>query len=107
MRRGETYLSLNCLDLFEIVDRVEQLRRLRGVLKRKMTIRSRHRLSIINVGYTKRDAVAHGYSLDFRHRPEADDETHCGLDGFEYNDEVIQDLIAECVTDVVSAFEPL
>lgn len=107
LRRGETYVSLNCLDLFEVGDREEQLRLLRGVLRRKMTVRPRHRLSIINVGYTKGDAASHGYSLDFRHRPEADDETHCGLYGFEYNDEVIQDLIAECVTDVVSAFEPL
>ena len=44
--------------------------------------------------------------LDFRHKPESDDDTHCGLYGFEHNDEVIQDLIAECVTDVVGAFEP-
>ena len=106
LRRGERYLSLNCLDLFEINGREEQLRLLRGVLRRKMTVRATHRLSIINVGRTKHDGASQGYSLDFRHQPEPNDETHCGLYGFEYNDEVIQDLIAECVTDVVSAFEP-
>lgn len=103
LREGEVYLSLNCLDLFETSERGAQIDFLRDVLRQKMTVRSSHRLSIINVGDTKSAARANDYLIDFCHVPEPDDETHCGLYGPEYNDEVIQDMIAECVTEVVKA----
>ena len=44
--------------------------------------------------------------LDFRHEPEPDDNSHCGIYGMEYNDALVQDLIAESVLDVVSAYTP-
>ena len=42
--------------------------------------------------------------LEFKHKPESNDYTHCGLYGPEYNNEVIQDQIAESVREVVSAY---
>ena len=92
---------MNCLDLLE-GDRGEQLDALRRVLNRKLNVSRTARLAIVNVGDTKRYALPHA-SLDFAHLPEPDDESHCGTYGLEYNNELIQDLIAESVVDVVSA----
>ena len=105
LRNGEPYLSLNCLELFS-GNRTEQLGVLRGVLIRKLNVSKTALFSIINVGNTK-TCVEPRASLDFRHEPEPDDSTHCGMYGLEYNDEVVQDLIAESVLDVVSAYAPL
>ena len=101
LREGESYLSVNCLDLLE-GDRGEQLDALQEVLNRKLNISRTARLAIVNVGDTKRRVLPHA-SLDFAHLPEPDDESHCGIYGLEYNNELVQDLIAESVVDVVSA----
>ncbi len=105
LRPNEPYLSVNCLDLFDDASREAQLASLRAVLDRKMNVRQSALLSIINVGDTKLHVGTHA-SLDFHHRPEDDDYTHCGLFGTEYNDEIVQDLIAECVHTVAKASVP-
>ena len=102
LRPNEPYLSVNCLDLFDDVSRESQLASLRAVLAQKMNVRPSALLSIINVGDTKARVGAHA-SLKFRHEPEDDDYTHCGLYGTEYNDEIVQDLLAECVHTVDTA----
>ena len=104
LREDEEYLSLNCVDLFS-GDREDQLRSLRFVINKKLKVSRSAVFSIINVGDTKR-LVAPYASLDFLHEPEPGDETHCGLYGLEYNDEVVQDLIAESIVDVTTAYIP-
>ena len=101
LRTGESYLSMNCLDLLD-GDRSEQLEALRAVLDRKLKGSGTARLAIINVGGTKRSVLPHAV-LNFEHEPEPDDESHCGMYGLEYNNELVQDLIAESVVDVVKA----
>ena len=76
---------------------------MRLVLSRKLNVSRKARLSIVNVGHTKRRVSPHS-ALDFVHKPEDDDESHCGVYGLEYNDELVQDLIAESVMEVVSAY---
>ena len=102
LRRDETFLSVNCLDLFDEADREGQLASLREVLARKMKVRPSALLAVINVGDTKARLEGHA-SLEFRHEPEPDDYTHCGIHGTEYDDEVVQDLIAECVHEITTA----
>ncbi len=104
LRRDELYLSLNCLDLFG-GGRETQLEALRSVLRQKLSVKKSSCLSIINVGRTKQQVLPHAV-LDVRHEPEPGDETHCGLFGLEYGDELVQDLIAESVSEVVSAYAP-
>lgn len=101
LRKGESYLSMNCLDLLD-GDRSEQLDSLRAVLDHKLNVSGTARLAIINVGGTKRSVLPHSV-LNFVHEPETDDESHCGMYGLEYNNELVQDLIAESVVDVVKA----
>ena len=102
IRRGEHYLSLNCIDLLD-GDRGEQLDALRLILSRKLNVSRTARLSILNVGETRRRVSPHAM-LDFRHEPEPGDNSHCGVYGIEYGDELVQDLIAESVFEVVSAY---
>ncbi len=105
LRSGEEYLSLNCLDLFG-GDREEQLSALRRVVGLKLNVSKTALFSILNVGYTKQIVEPYA-SLDFIHQPQPDDETHCGLYGLEYNDELVQDLIAESVLEVATAHTSL
>ena len=103
LRQGERYLSWNCLSLLP-GDRQSQFDALRAILGGKLNVRKTSRLSVVNVGYTKKLVKRHADAdLEFRHMPEDDDPTHCGMYGLEMNDEVVQDLIAESVSDVVQA----
>ena len=103
LRQGERYLSWNCLSLLP-GDRQSQFDALRAILAGKLNVRKSSRLSVVNVGHTKRLAKQHAdANLEFRHMPEEDDPTHCGMYGLEMNDEVVQDLIAESVSDIVQA----
>jgi len=102
VRQGESYLSLNCLDLIS-GGHDTRIQHLREILRKKLHIRKASSLAILNVGKTK-DAVKDRATLEFLHRPEPDDKTHCGLYGVEYNDELVQDLIAQSVIEIASAY---
>ena len=60
-------------------------------------------MAILNVGKTK-EAVKEKAILEFIHKPEPDDITHCGLYGLEYDNELVQDLVAQSVIEVTSAY---
>lgn len=102
VRQGERYLSLNCLDLI-CGGHDTRIEHLREILRSKLNIRKTSLLAILNVGKTK-EAVKEQATLAFLHKPEPDDKTHCGLYGLEYNDELVQDLIAQSVIEVTSAY---
>ena len=103
LRQGEQCLSWNCISLLP-GDRRSQFDALRAILAEKLNLRRTSRLSVVNVGYTKKLVKEHADTdLEFRHMPEDDDPTHCGMYGLEMNDEVVQDLIAESVSDIVPA----
>ena len=102
LRQNENHLSLNCLNLI-CGDPDARIERLRNILKNKLRIRPTALLAIINVGKSK-ESVKDLATLEFLHKPEPDDETHCGLYGLEHNDEVVQDLIAKSVIEVESAY---
>lgn len=103
LRQGEQCLSWNCISLLP-GDRPSQFEALRATLAGKLNLRKTSRLSVVNVGYTKKLVKKHtDADLEFRHMPEDGDPTHCGMYGLEMNDEVVQDLIAESVSDIVPA----
>lgn len=102
VRRGERYLSLNCLDLI-CGDHDTRIEHLREILRNKLNIKRTSLLAILNVGKTK-EAVEGLATLKFVHKPEPDDITHCGLYGLEYDDELVQDLVAQSINEVTSAY---
>lgn len=102
IRQGESHLSLNCLDLI-CGGHDTRIQHLRKILRSKLNIRRTSLLAIINVGKTK-EAVKGRATLKFVHEPEPDDNTHCGLYGLEYDDELVQDLVAQSVVEVTSAY---
>lgn len=102
VRRGESYLSLNCLDLI-CGGHDARIEHLREILRSKLNIKRTSLLAILNVGKTK-EAVKEQATLEFVHEPEPDDQTHCGLYGLEYGDELVRDLVAQSVIEVTSAY---
>ena len=101
LRQGERSLSWNCLSLLPGA-RQSQFDALRAILARKLNVRKTSRLAVVNVGYTRKLVKQHA-DLKFKHEPQDDDPTHCGMYGLEMNDEVVQDMIAESVSDTVPA----
>ena len=102
VRRGESHLSLNCLNLI-CGGHDTRIEHLREILRSKLNIKRTSLLAILNVGKTK-EAVRGQATLEFVHEPEPDDKTHCGLYGLEYGDELVQDLVAQSVIEVTSAY---
>ena len=82
-----------------------ETKKLREVFQdKRFNVRSVHRFSIINVGQT-RSFLSEKATLRFLHEPEDNDFSHCGMYGTEYNDEVVQDMIAESVISIVPAMK--
>lgn len=102
VRREESYLSLNCLNLI-CGGHDTRIQHLREILGNKLNVKRTSLLAIFNVGKT-REAVKGLATLKFVHEPEPDDQTHCGLYGLESGDEVVQDLIAQSVIEVTRAY---
>ena len=109
LRQTEEYLSVNWMEFLNLVDRAEEIRAVRRILSSKITVGTNAKIAILNVG----EIVTHvrANSPDFKilsviHEPEEDDPSHSGVYGFEYNDPLIADLLAEVINDTYPALEP-
>lgn len=105
LRPQEEYLSVFCLNMLEgddIPDKIEYLKK-----DIPLDTSSNGKLGVLNVGeireYVKSESddkrnltVTNEPRIDHEH-PELDCEYHCGVRGFRYGEEIIAELIAECV----------
>ena len=110
LRSQENYLSVYCLNMLKgenISGWVEYLKK-----DIPLQTRSSGKLGVINVGEmrryvesgTKREknlTVTNEPYIDSQH-PELNCDYHCGVKGFGYDDEIVADLIAECVKNEYS-----
>jgi hypothetical protein len=107
LRPGEEYLSLNWLEYLQLLDRMSEIRTVREIYSKKLTITANARIAVLNVGVT-RTQVELG-SPDARivqmlHEPiEPDDPSHSGIYNMRYDDELIAELIAESVQESYAA----
>ena len=102
--RGETFLSVNWLELLDPSDRYRQLTALRQTYQAKnFNLRPAARFAVLQVGEVRthvRDGSRDSRELQVLHQPEPDDSSHCGIFGLRAEDDVIADLIAETVHEI-------
>jgi hypothetical protein len=102
----EKYLSVNWLEFFHLADRQEEIREIRKVLRLKLGAKAK--IAVLNVGETisyVRTRSPDARNLSMLHEPEEDDPSHTGIYGFQYDDRLIADLIAEIVQETYPARE--
>lgn len=102
----EEYLSVNWLEWFPHRDRPDQLQALRALLAGKLRIRASQRLGVLNVGRMRehvRTTATDRRNVRVLHEPESGDESHAGIHGVQPAEEIIGELIAEAVQEVVPA----
>ena len=108
-RQGEEYLSVHCLDMLPGDDISSQIEYLKEDIP--LNTKETGKIGIVNVGVMKKLVEAEeNRKLTVTHEPVADPheprlncDYHCGVRGIRYEDEVIADLIAKCVTECHSA----
>jgi hypothetical protein len=110
-RPGETFLSVNWLELLAMPDRETALTEVRRILAAKRSIGGTSRLAISNVGsmraHVRQEDATHA-ELSVRHEPEHSaerptDASHSGIYGVPVDDMIVPELIAANVLSVVSA----
>lgn len=110
LRPGESGLSVNWIEYFKNLTKLEQIHEIRGLIR--LSMRPSGRLAELNVGQTRRHV---DYALGFVHSPlpaedvYAADPSHSEVIGLPAGDsaeaELIGDMIAECVVAVHPAVE--
>ncbi len=99
----ERYLSVNWLEFLNRNDRSAELDEITRVLSRKLTLGSRAKIAVLNVGET-RDHVRRNSEdkrvLRVLHEPEAGDPSHSGIFNFGLEDKAIAELIAQTVKEI-------
>ena len=106
LRQIEECLSVNWLEFFHLADRQEEIREVRKVLRLKHGAKAK--IAVLNVGETikyVRTQSPDARNLSMLHEPEEDDPSHSGIYGFQYDDHLIADLIAEMVQETYPARE--
>ncbi len=105
-RQIDDYLSVNWLDFFHFADQRDKIREVRKVLRLKLGANAK--IAVLNVGETTsyvRTKSPDACNLSMLHEPEEDDPSHSGIYGFQYDDHLIADLIAEMVQKTYPARE--
>jgi hypothetical protein len=109
LRSGHTYLSVSCVDLASDdelrVGRIDALKDIYAA-RRDLKIKASGRLALFGVGrvreYVRTNATdARELTVLFDPIP-PDDPTHSGVHGLRDDDDVIADLMADCVSDLLS-----
>ena len=95
LRKDEEYLSVNWLEFLEKTSREEEITEVRNVLRKKLTLGSRSRITVANVGSLINHIRAERI-LKVQHEPELpDDPSHSGIFGYGIDDDLIELMIAE------------
>lgn len=102
IRNGEEYLSVNWLEFLEKNTREEEIAEVRNVLQKKLTLGSRSRIAVANVGplinHIREERV-----LKVQHEPDLDDPSHSGIFGYGIDDDLIAFMIAEVFQETYSS----
>jgi len=103
LRTGEDYVSVNWLESLNLETRDAEISEIRKVLGKKLTLGSKARIAVLNVGNTRQYVISQttdNRSLPFLHEPLPEDESHSGIHNTRCEDEMlVAELIAETVLE--------
>lgn len=104
---GETYLSVNWLELLSVGDRNDEIAEIRRLLASKLTIHRKDKLAVGQVRRIRenvRTFSADRRLLNVLHEPEAGDPSHTGVYGLHVDDDLMYgELIAEVCQETHAA----
>lgn len=110
LRAGDEYLSVNWLEFLQLNNRDDELQEIRRILSTKITLGSRAKIAVLNVGEVKshvRQNSKDRRNLRISHRPdepaEKPDPSHSGIFDTMSDEQIVAELIAEAVLQTHSA----
>ena len=106
LRAGEESLSVNWLEFLKCQNRESEIDEIRAVYSKKLTVRKRTRIAVLNVGKTHKKVLTEspdGRNLEVLHNPSKNDPSHSGIYNLRQDDELIAELILETVLETYHA----
>ncbi len=107
--KQEGSLSVNWLEFFGKESRDDEIYEVRKAFaKIEMSIGKTAMFGVLNVGITKGDVAKEdsNRNIEFKHEPLEENQSHSGIHGLRYDDDVISDLIAQSVQETHPAIKP-
>lgn len=105
LRKNELSLSVNWQEFFIDKSQLEVLNEIRLAYRRKgRSVSVNSAFLILNVGTVRTHTQERKY-LDFRHDPLPDDLSHAGVFGCPEQDEILAQMIADCVEQIIRSSE--
>lgn len=102
LREKEKYLSVNWLESLRRPQPSDAIDALRDVFNRKFSLSKRSLIAVLDVGKTKKyifEESTDSRALKFVHKPGFNDESHSGIYGYSYEDNLIAELMADTVSE--------
>ncbi len=97
-RRTEGYLSVNWLEFFGALSRLDAVERVREAFRGKdYEIKHTGRMAVLNVGEAKTAARDAGRPVRVEHVPEPDDASHAGVMGYATSDVLVGEALQSLV----------
>jgi hypothetical protein len=101
LRPNETYLSVNWLEFFQTPSCGDQIAAVRRAFQEKGTnLGTKAKFAVLSVSEVVEEAIRkESRQLTFIHEPDDEplDPSHSGIHGYSPEDDIIADLIANCV----------
>lgn len=108
-RQKDGFLSVNWLENLQMNNRQDEIDEIRRILCLKLTLGVKAKIAVLNVeeiiDYVRENSPD-ARKLSVLHEPEETDPSHSGIYGYDYDDQLIADLLAEIVRECYPARDP-
>jgi len=108
LRKTDEYLSANWVEFLNCSDREREIKVLRDIYPKKLTVKRTAKIAILNVGEVidkVKNETPDGRTLRVLHNPNEVDPSHSGIYDLNQDDVVISELILEAVRETHPARE--
>ena len=97
-KEGEPYLSVNWMEYFGEADQEAQIARIRDYIE--LSLAKNGLFAVLNVGEVIDRIQRHaGKTLAVLHEPTQDDPSHSGIYGYQHEDMLVTELLADIVME--------
>lgn len=106
LREFDNSLSVNWLEFLNCPSREKEIAELRNILSTKLTVRSRAKIAVLNVGEVHNKVLTespNNLNIEILHDPSGHDQSHAGIYNLRYDDELVAELILETIREAYPA----